>query len=114
LKIYGSKSSVGWDSERPNELWIGKRNANNEILLKDPSLMHQDARKIVSYPGGHNEGFPDTSKQMFFKLYKYLIDTEYLKGTTPDFPTFEAGLRELVLCETVCKSSKEGKWITME
>jgi len=111
LEIYGAKKAIGWNSERPNELWIGRRDGNNEVLLKDPSLLNQYAREITSFPGGHNEGFPDTSKQLFSKLYKYISEKGYLKGEIPDFPTFEAGYREIVLCDAILKSSKENKWL---
>jgi len=114
FEIYGNKKAVGWDSERPNELWIGKRDGNNETLMKDPSLLNEYARDIVSFPGGHNEGFPDTSKQMFKKIYKYIQDKDYLKGKTPEFPTFEAGYRELVLCENIVKSSKDNRWVKID
>src|SRR5581483_3200746 len=36
LEIYGSKCGVAWDQERPDQLWIGYRNANNQMLVKDP------------------------------------------------------------------------------
>ena len=35
-EINGSKSSLAWDSERPNELWIGHRTGPNQTLMKDP------------------------------------------------------------------------------
>lgn len=111
FEIYGSKKAIGWDSERPNELWVGRRDGNNEILMKDPSLVYGYARDIISFPGGHNEGFPDTTKQMFGKLYKYISDKGYQKGETADFPTFEAGYREMLLCENILKSSKQDSWV---
>ena len=39
LEIYGTKGSVAWNQERPDELWIGNRNTNNQIIIKDPSLL---------------------------------------------------------------------------
>lgn len=111
FEIYGSKKSIGWDSEKPNELWIGRRDGNNEILMKDPSLLYPYSREIVSYPGGHNEGFPDTSKQMFRKFYEYILDGGHLNNKTPDFATFESGQRELFLGERILKSAKEEKWL---
>ncbi|WP_026486782.1 Gfo/Idh/MocA family protein [Caldanaerobius polysaccharolyticus] len=114
FEIYGSKKAIGWNSERPNELWIGKRDGNNEVLVKDPSLLSPYAREIVSYPGGHNEGFPDTLKQMFAKFYKYIIRKGHIKGEPPEFPTFEDGYRELLLCEAIVKSAKSNKWIEIE
>ena len=31
--IYGSKAGVSWNQERPDALWIGRRNAANQILM---------------------------------------------------------------------------------
>ncbi len=107
VEIYGSKKAVAIDTERNNELWIGRRDGNNELLLKDPSLLAEPARAITSFPGGHNEGFPDTSKQMFKTMYSYILGG--MKGEA-DFPMFEAGLRELELCETIVESAKSESW----
>ena len=108
LEISGSKQTFAWNSETPNELWIGKRDAANQILLRDPSLFEKEAAALVSFPGGHNEGFPDTSKQMFFEVYNNIK-----QGTMEDakFPTFEDGLRELILCERILESNKQERWI---
>lgn len=38
-EIDGSKSALAWDSERPNELWVGHRERPNELLMKDPVLL---------------------------------------------------------------------------
>jgi predicted dehydrogenase len=107
IEIYGSKKAVALDTERNNELWIGRRDGNNELLIKDPSLLLEPARSITSFPGGHNEGFPDTSKQLFKKMYSYILGG--MKGDI-EFPTFEAGLRELELCESIVESAKADSW----
>src|SRR5262249_19589855 len=60
LEIAGSKGSFAWDSERPNELWIGRRDRASELFLRDPGLLSPSVRPFADYPGGHNEGFPDT------------------------------------------------------
>lgn len=111
FEINGSKKAAGWDSERPNELWIGRRDGNNEILIKDPSLLNSYAKEIVSFPGGHNEGFPDTTKQLFKKLYKCIEEGRPFNRLDEDIPTFSDGYRELKLCEDIVKSAKEEKWI---
>lgn len=114
FEIYGSKKGVSWNSERPNELWIGRRDGSNEILMKDPSLLDSYAREIISYPGGHNEGFPDTIKQLFGKVYKYILREGYKKGEVPDFPTFEDGQREIILCEAILESAYNDKWVKIK
>lgn len=108
-EIDGSRASLAYESERPNELWIGHREKPNELLLKDPSLLSADARSVASYPGGHNEGFPDTFKQLSNKVYAYIRKGDF--SIKPDFPTFTDGHYELQLCEAVEKSAKEDRWV---
>ncbi len=111
-EINGTKSSLVWDSERPNELLIGNRTEPNQVLMKDPSLLSPEARQTASYPGGHNEGFPDTFKQLYAKVYSYILSGDYAK--IPDFPTFADGHYEMKLCEAIERSAREGQWIKVE
>jgi predicted dehydrogenase len=110
-EINGSQSSLSWDSERPNELWVGHRTQPNQILMKDPSLLAADVREVASYPGGHNEGFPDTFKQLHRKVYAYIRAGDF--NQKPDFPTFEDGHYEMLLCEAIERSAKAQKWVSV-
>ena len=109
FEINGSLSSLVWNGERPNELWVGHRSEPNQVLMKDPSLLSPEARTTASYPGGHNEGFPDTFKQLYNKIYNYILAGDYSAPT--DFPTFADGHYEQVLCEAIERSAKEGEWV---
>ncbi|MFH1719934.1 MAG: Gfo/Idh/MocA family oxidoreductase [Planctomycetota bacterium] len=108
FEIDGSKQAAAWESETPNQLWIGKRDGNNEIMLRDPSLVYPECRNIIDYPGGHNEGFPDTFKQLLREVYGSI------SGKQPgpaSYPTFRDGLRELVLCEKIMESNRKQAWV---
>ncbi len=107
IEVYGTKKSLVIDTEDCNSLWIGNRDEANQVLMKDPALLSAAARAICSYPGGHSEGFPDCSKQMFKKIYAYILAGG--KGTV-EFPTFADGERELVICERICESAREEAW----
>lgn len=113
-EIDGSRCALSWDSERPNELWIGRRDKANEILMKDPSLLSPKTREIVSFPGGHNEGFPDTSKHLFREVYRCILEGKIRSQEERDFPTFVDGLREVMLCEAILRSARTGKWVAVE
>ena len=76
-EIAGSNSALAWNSESPNELWIGRRDKPNELLIRDPALVGQLARGFLNYPGGHNEGFPDTFKQCFRAFYGYIAAGDF-------------------------------------
>jgi predicted dehydrogenase len=109
-EISGSTCALAWNSEAPNELWIGHRDKPNEWLLRDPALVSDVPRSFTNYPGGHNEGFPDAFKQCFRAFY----DAIEAGGTgLPLYPTFESGHHEVVLCEAILRSHREEKWITL-
>jgi predicted dehydrogenase len=108
-EINGSQSSIAWESEHPNDLWIGHRTQPNQILMKDPSLLGPDARAVSSYPGGHNEGFPDTFKQLANKVYQYILAGDF--SARPEFPTFADGHYEQLLGEAIEISAKECRWV---
>lgn len=112
FEISGSKSSLAWDSQCPNELWVGQRSTANQVILKDPSLVIDEVRNCISFPGGHNEGYPDTFKQLYREVYNYIARGNF--SAPRNFPTFEDGYRALKMVEAVGKSAREGSWIKIE
>ena len=111
FEIAGAEQTLAWNSESPNELWIGRRDAPNQSLIRDPSLLQKSAAQIADYPGGHNEGFPDTFKQLFRQFYQY-IEIGDLAAPTP-FPTFSEGHQEILLCEAILQSHHQRGWVTV-
>lgn len=111
-EIAGSRQAISWNSEMSESLWIGHRERPNELLISDPALMHRSAAVCSDYPGGHNEGFPDTFKQLFRAFYGYIEAGNF--NAPPTFPTFSNGHREIQLCEAILKSDREQCWIDVE
>lgn len=106
IEIYGTKASVAWNQERPDELWVGHRDSGNSIFVKDPSLLTGKARGYADLPGGHSEGYDDTFKQVFRRFYASI--------STPDsieYPQFVDGLRQMVILDSVLASSAARKWV---
>lgn len=114
FEIDGSKKSISWNQERPNEMWVGYREKPNEIIMKDPSLLDESVRKYAHYPGGHPEGYPDGPKNLFNNFYKFIREKKDPNMEKPDFPTFADGHIENKIVEAIIKSSKEQKWIEIE
>ena len=108
-EISGSKCAVGWNSERPEALWVGHRERPNEAMVRDPSLLSDLARGYSNYPGGHAEGFPDAFKQCFRSFYNYITAGDF--GAKPLYPTFADGHHSVVLCEAILRSHREQKWV---
>lgn len=109
FEIAGSRSALAWNSEQPDELWLGHRDRANELLPRDPGLMSAAARRFTGYPGGHAEGYPDSFKQCFRAFYDYIAAGDF---TAPQpFPTFADGHQEILLCEAILRSHREQRWI---
>src|ERR1035437_5979049 len=107
LEIYGTKAGVAWDQERPDELWIGNRNTNNQIIIKDPSLLKPLARSYADLPGGHSEGYDDTFKQVLRRFYGSIEEP----GSEPEYPQFADGLRTLTILQAEMESHQKHAWV---
>lgn len=109
-EINGSRASLCWDQEDPNQLWVGQREQPNQVLIKDPALMRPETRSFAGFPGGHTEGYPDTFLQLFRQVYTAVRDGTAKRG---DFPSFADGHREMALCSAIQKSALERRWIEL-
>ncbi len=111
IEVNGSRGSLAWDGERPNELWIGHRERPNEVLIKDPALLDEAARPYARYPGGHDEGFADTHTAINRAIYDYICAGGYPSGREPDFPTFADGHHENVIGDGILESAHTQRWV---
>ena len=110
FEIYGTKSGVMWNQERPDELWIGNRNEPNRILIKDPSMLIGPAAGFADLPGGHSEGYDDAHKQLYKRFYRRVADP----SAPIDYPTFADGWRGMVLLEKVVESARKKGWVKVK
>jgi len=111
FEIDGTTGSLVFDSESPNQLWIGRRDRACEVLPKDPSLQSPESRGYAAYPGGHPEGYPDTFAQFFKEVYSYIAKGD-LRAPRP-FPTFETGHDGLMLVEAIAESAQKNAWVAV-
>lgn len=110
--IATEQAAYEFNSERPNELHIGRRGELNQVLLKDPALLTGRAAPYVNYPGGHNEGFPDTFKQCFRSFYDAILAGDDAGDTL--YADFEDGHRELLICDAIIRSHEEQGWVYLD
>ena len=85
---------------------------SNEILHRDPSLNAPEVRRIIGYPGGHVEGYPDTFRALFSQVYADIGNGA--PAAEAAYPTFRDGLDALAVTEAIAKSSAERRWVAVE
>jgi predicted dehydrogenase len=110
IEIFGTKAGVAWSQEEPDTLWIGHRNEPNQVIVKDASLFYPEAAKFADLPGGHSEGYDDSHKQVFKNFYARVADP----SLPIDYPTFEDGLRGMILLEKVAESASKRAWVDVK
>ena len=110
LQVAGTKASLEWDNEKVNDVLIGQRDTANGYLTKDPSLVDPDTASVISYPGGHAEGFPDAFKQNFRAIY------DAIRGIKPanPFAVFADGAHMMRICDALYESARSGRWIPVD
>lgn len=111
VEIDAEHSGVSWDSERPNELWIGHRDEPNELLVADARHMRPDARRFVEKAGAYREGFDETFRLLFRDVYAHIAAGN---DAPVPYPTFTDGHRQLVVHEAIQISVAERRWVDLD
>jgi predicted dehydrogenase len=109
FEVSGADASLAWGLENPEQLWIGLRNAPNQIQLRGtPGAGGPPG----DYPAGHAQGYPDTFKAMFRAVYAAIEH-----GKTPEtqnYPTFDDGLEQVLVGEAIAESARVGQWVSVQ
>lgn len=107
LGIYGTKGSVQWDLQAPNEIIVGRRDEPNQMLQRGTPGFDVDVAGFTDYPGGHPEGFSDAHKMHYRAIYEHIAS----ERKTPLFvASAEDGHHEVKLCEAIVRSHEGERW----
>jgi predicted dehydrogenase len=105
----GRRASLRWLQERQNELWIGRRERANEMLLKDPSIEGPAARAYTHLPGGHQEAWADAFCNVMRDVYGHIAAGKKMSDPRPPaFASFEDGYHSACIVEAVLESHRRG------
>jgi predicted dehydrogenase len=109
LELSGSKASLHWESENPEQLWIGHRDEPNQILLRGSDGGAGPASG--DYPAGHAQGFADAFKALHRTVYAAIRAGG--PPASPDYPTFDAGLEQALVADAIVRSAHSGQWVSV-
>lgn len=105
IELHGSRQSLRFEQERPEQLWVGMRR-ESRVLLRDPATAASDSARLQRVPSGHTMGYQDAFNGFIADVYAAI------GGAHPTgLPTFEDGYRSAVLTEAVLASAAtDGRW----
>lgn len=116
LRVYGSKASLRWQQEQPNELWLTELGQPAQRLTRGMANLPASALAATRIPQGHPEGFIEA----FAQLYRDFAQDvrQHQRGEpvlAPRVPGLEEGIRSLAFIEAALKSSAtDAAWVALD
>jgi predicted dehydrogenase len=107
IELDAARTSYSWNQEDPNVLHVGHRDAPNERILRDPSLVAPEAGPLVHYPGGHQEGWPDAMRSLFEDFYAVVLGDRAARIVA----TFEEAAQIQRVVDAIIRSDRDGRWV---
>ncbi|NJD04207.1 MAG: Gfo/Idh/MocA family oxidoreductase [Ruminiclostridium sp.] len=114
FEIDGSKASVYWNQETADQMWMGFRDKDNLLVMRNPNNMCPESKEYSYLAKGHPEGWNDAFKNNIYSFYKYIADGKVLGKDPGDFATFENGYYIIRLTEAILKSNETRRWVKVE
>lgn len=105
FSLDGAHTSVQFDQEQPDALWVGSRE-QNLIVARGAEGSTVAAKRYDVVPVGHPQGYQDC-----FTAFVADVHTAIADHAPDGLPTFADGLRAAVLTDAVLASAADGRWV---
>ncbi|MBQ2890860.1 MAG: Gfo/Idh/MocA family oxidoreductase [Clostridia bacterium] len=112
VEINGSKASLRWNQEENDRLWVGHRDEDNRLVVRNPNNISPEGRSCTALAMGHPEGWNDAFKGNIYSFYDYIVKGDF--NAKPVFATLEEAANIVRLTEAIVKSSEKRRWIEIK
>lgn len=115
IRVYGTKASLEWHQEEPNDLIVKYANAPRRVYRRGNDYLGEAAQNNSRTPFAHPEGFIEAFANIYLAAAKAI--TDQIEGNSApaegyDFPDADDGVAGLAFIETAVKSSSSSeKWV---
>lgn len=107
IKVYGTKGSLEWYQENPNELITRWLDEPKKIYTPNGNGLYPEALNVSRIPAGHPEGYLEAFATIYKNFATHL--QAHLKGETivnPDYPSVADGVRGMKFIYAAVESDK--------
>jgi predicted dehydrogenase len=110
VRVYGTKASLEWHQEHPNELIVKYPDAPRRIYRRGNGYISDTAKRFTRLPFGHPEAFIEAFANIYLEAARAI---EAVKAGNPipadvDYPTVEDGVVGMQFIATAVQSAKNG------
>ena len=115
IRAYGTKASIEWHQEDPNELIVKYANAPRKVYRRGNDYLGADAQKYSRTPFAHPEGFIEAFANIYLAVAEAISDRIDGKDAPEggyDFPDVNDGIAGMAFIKcAVDSSNSDQKWI---
>jgi len=116
IRAYGTKASIEWNQEEPNDLIVKYANAPRKIYRRGNDYLGPEAKAYSRTPFAHPEGFIEAFANIYLAAAEAIADRVEGRPAPAggyDFPDIRDGIAGMAFIETAVKSSQSAdKWVS--
>ena len=116
LRVYGSKASLAFDQENPNELWLTPQGGCAQRITRGRAR-GAAAEAATRVPCGHPEGYLEAFAQLYRDAAAQMLSLEAgqtMPDQARDMPTVEDGVAGLRFMQAVMDSHRQdARWVSL-
>ena len=108
IRVYGTKASLEWHQEHPNELVVKYAEKPREIHRRGNVYNGEQCQKFTRLPFGHPEAFIEAFANVYLGIAEAVADRiEGKQGGEYDFPSVADGVAGMAFIDAAVRSSQE-------
>jgi len=110
VRVYGTKASLEWHQEHPNELTVKYPDAPRKIYRRGNSYVSDIAKRFTRLPFGHPEAFIEAFANIYLEAARAIEAVKEGKSIPADvdYPTVEDGVLGMAFIATAVASAQNG------
>jgi predicted dehydrogenase len=116
IRVYGTKASLEWHQEEPNDLIVKYAEAPRRTYRRGNPYLSDVAKRFTRIPAGHPEGFVEGFANIYLEAAR-AIEADVNGQPIPpdcDFPTVKDGVEGMLFIAAAVRSAKGGAvWTSM-
>jgi predicted dehydrogenase len=119
IEIDGTKGSLQWRQEDPNQMIVRRNGHPHQIYTRDPNapFMNESGRAACRLPSGHPEAFFEAFANVYRAAYDAMVQRavgEAVERRDTVFPNVHDGVEGMYFIQQCVASSKDnGAWLPL-
>lgn len=115
LRVFGSKASISFKQETPEELWFTLLGEPPRRLTRGGPSLGAAAALATRVPGGHPEGYLEAFAQLYREMADQIDARRLGQSCERALPGVDAGAHGMAFVDAAIRSHRQnGAWVALE